>query len=196
MKIFFISISKRWEGRTYREYPYGIGILATLAHNAGHEVKIFDMAVEERDCFEVLKNFQPDVIAVSFMSPSVQIAKKIIPELKKVSNCKILAGGIHSTLYPESVISYGADVIMIGEGEPHFLEVLNALELSATEFENALKQIPNLVFRESSGQIFYTEKVTEVFDLNELPIMNRDLFDLNLYAHHTILTSRCCPYSC
>ena len=196
MKIFFISISKRWEGRTYREYPYGIGILATLAHNAGHEVKIFDMAVEERDCFEVLKNFQPDVIAVSFMSPSVQIAKKIIPELKKVSSCKILAGGIHSTLYPESVINYGADVIMIGEGEPHFLEVLNALELSSTEFENALKQIPNLVFRESSGQIFYTEKVTEVFDLNELPIMNRDLFDLNLYAHHTILTSRCCPYSC
>ena len=196
MKILFINISKRWEGRTYREYPYGIGILATLSDLAGHEVKILDMAVDERMPIELITKFQPRVVALSFMSPSVQIAKKVISEIKEYSDCKIIAGGIHSTIYPESVLNYGADIVMSGEGEPHFLNVIEALDKTKNNSETLLEQIPNLIFRTISGSISHTKKVTQFVDLNELPIMNRDLFDLSLYAHHTILTSRCCPYNC
>ena len=196
MKVLFIGASKRWEGRTYREYPYGVGILATITHLAGHEVHILDMASDLRDYMNVVKDFQPDVVAISFMSPSVKIASTVIKDISKNSDCKIVAGGIHSTLYPESILEYGANVVMIGEGEPTILDVLKALDSSKNNIEKELEKIPNLVFKSKSNEIKYTKKVAQHVNLDELPIMNRDLFDLNLYAHHTILTSRCCPYGC
>ena len=78
MRVLFINASKRWEGRVYREYPYGIGILATLANQAGYNIRILDMAVDDRDYRAFVREFQPDVVAVSFFSPSVQIASEVI----------------------------------------------------------------------------------------------------------------------
>ena len=66
MKVLFINVSKKWEGRVYREYPYGVGILATLADKEGYIVHILDMAVDNRQCCQVINEFQPDVVAVSF----------------------------------------------------------------------------------------------------------------------------------
>ena len=117
MKILFISASKRWEGRTYREYPYGVGILATIIELAGYEVHILDMASDLRDYMQVVNDIKPDVVAISFMSPSVKIASEVIKNISKKSECKIISGGIHTTLYPESVLKYGADIAILGEGE-------------------------------------------------------------------------------
>ena len=65
MKVLFINASKKWEGRVYREYPYGIGILATLTDQAGYDVRILDMAVDYRNYMDVIREFNPDVVAVS-----------------------------------------------------------------------------------------------------------------------------------
>ena len=196
MKILFISASKRWEGRTYREYPYGVGILATIIELAGYEVHILDMASDLRDYMQVVNDIKPDVVAISFMSPSVKIASEVIKNISKKSECKIISGGIHTTLYPESVLKYGADIAILGEGELNILDVLKALNYSKNNIDKELEKIPNIVFKSKSNEIKYTKKIAQFVNLDELPIMNRDLFDLNLYAHHTILTSRCCPYSC
>lgn len=195
MKVLFISATKKWEGRTYREYPYGIGILATLANQAGYLVHILDMAVDERNYWDVVERFMPDVIAVSFLSPSVQIASDIIRRLKKGFDGIILAGGIHCTLYPESVLTYGADIVLLGEGELNFNLVLKQLEEKKC-VDETFKNIPNLVYKNSLGEIQKSIVQKQSVDLDTLPVMNRDLFDLSLYEHHTILTSRCCPYQC
>ena len=197
MKVLFISASKRWEGRTYKEYPYGVGILSTLADEAGYDVHILDMAVDDRDYMQVMKEFKPDIVAISFFSPSVQVAADVIRQISSNSNTVIIAGGIHSTLFPKSVLSYGADIVMLGEGELTFVSVLNCIrDNSSTSRDKILEIIPGLVYRNSEGQIKNTPPQTKSVDLNELPIMNRNLFNLNHYSHHTILTSRCCPYQC
>lgn len=103
MNVLFMNISKQWEGRTYREYPYGLGILATLTARAGYDVHILDMAVDSRDYLAAVKEIRPDVIAVSFLSPSVQKAAEVIQRLKVSFKGTIIAGGIHSTLYLEAV---------------------------------------------------------------------------------------------
>lgn len=197
MRILFINVSKQWEGRTYQEYPYGLGILATLASQAGHSVHILDMAVDGRDVFSVIETFQPEVVAVSFFSPSVQIASEMIQALKRSYSGSVIAGGIHGTLYPESVLDCGADLVMIGEGELSILPVLQAIQLpQGPARDAALEEILGLAFTDCSGQVRKTRPQTESVNLDALPIMDRDLFDLSLYAHHTILTSRCCPYQC
>lgn len=197
MKLLFINASKRWEGRTYKEYPYGIGILSTLADEAGYFVHIFDMAVDNRDCVQVVKDIQPDVIAISFMSPSILTAIEVINQLHSEFDIPIIAGGIHSTLYPESVLGYGANIVMLGEGELTFVDVLNCIKDNPpSKLKEKLSVIPNLVYRNEDGKIEYTRKQKQSVDLNALPIMNRNLFNLKFYPHHSLLTSRCCPYQC
>ena len=197
MNVLFINASKLWEGRTYREYPYGVGILATLANHAGYKVQILDMAVDVHAYLDVVAEFLPDVIAISFLSPSVTVAAEVIRTIKKEFQGPILAGGIHSTLYPDSVLEYGADIVIQGEGELTFVSILNTLrDTSGLERDRALEMIPGLVFRDTKKQIRRTQRQSLSVDLDTLPIMNRSLFHLELYAHHTILTSRCCPYGC
>lgn len=197
MKVLFINASKRWEGRTYREYPYGLGILATLTSQAGFEIHILDMAVDRRDYMKVMREFQPDVVAISFLSPSVQIASKIIGAIKLCFDGTIIAGGIHSTLYPESVINYGADIVLLGEGELTIVQLLKCVTtMTGRCRDNILAQIPNLVYVDSYGDLQRTMTQLQSVNLDQLPIMNRNLFNLKFYSHHTILTSRCCPYQC
>ncbi len=196
MKVLFINASKKWEGRVYREYPYGIGILATLTDQAGYDVRILDMAVDYRNYMDVIREFNPDVVAVSFFSPSVQIASKVIESIATEFDVYILVGGIHSTLYPTSVLNYGADVVLKGEGELNFVPVLDSIKDGSEGLEKRLSKIPNLVYKDSLGMVVETEASKDCVDLDKLPIMNRNLFDLSFYDHHTILTSRCCPFQC
>lgn len=196
MKVLFINASKKWEGRVYREYPYGVGILATLADQAGYDIHILDMAVDGRDYCGVVEMFQPDVVAVSFFSPSVQIAEEVISAIAAKYEVPVIAGGIHSTLYPYDVLDFGADIVMIGEGELYFVSVLDSIRYMRESLERTLSCIPNLVFRNRDGRAIRTKSTEDSVELDKLPIMNRNLFDLSLYDHHTILTSRCCPYRC
>lgn len=200
MNVLFMNISKQWEGRTYREYPYGLGILATLTAQAGYDVHILDMAVDSRDYLTAVKEIRPDVIAVSFLSPSVQKAAEVIQRLKVSFKGAIIAGGIHSTLYPEAVLAYGADIVMLGEGELTIVPLLRCIENRRSKADSladdCLAGIPNLVYRDAFGGICRTKAQKQSVDLDLLPIMDRNLFDLSLYDHHTILTSRCCPYGC
>ena len=196
MKVLFINASKKWEGRVYREYPYGVGILATLADQAGYDIHILDMAVDGRDYCGVVEMFQPDVVAVSFFSPSVQIAEEVISAIAAKYEVPVIAGGIHSTLYPYDVLDFGADIVMIGEGELYFVSVLDSIRYMRESLERTLSCIPNLVFRNRDGRAIRTKSTEDSVELDKLPIMNRNLFDLSLYDHHPILTSRCCPYRC
>ncbi len=196
MRVLFINASKRWEGRVYREYPYGIGILATLANQAGYNIRILDMAVDDRDYRAFIREFQPDVVAVSFFSPSVQIASEVISVIADEFDVYILTGGIHSTLYPYTVLEYGADVVLKGEGEINFIPVLNCIRDEEECLDDKLADIPNLVFRNRLGKVITTGTSERCVDLDTLPVMNRNLFDLSFYDHHTILTSRCCPFKC
>lgn len=191
MKVLFVNASPNKHGRNYLEYPYGIGLLATIAHNAGCEARILDMAVDDRDYMRVIDEFSPDVVAVSFMSPSVNFAAGVIKNIRRNFSGIIIAGGIHPTLYPEEVMNYGADIVVSGEGEPVLLQVLE----SAHDPEN-LSHIPEIYYRDKFSRIQYSGGHKESVNLDVLPIMNRDLFRLNLYSHHMILTSRCCPFRC
>ncbi len=196
MRVLFINVSKKWEGRVYREYPYGVGILATLADQSGYDVQILDMSVDDGDYKERIRQTQPDVVAISFFSPSVQIASDVISSIANSFDVYILVGGIHSTLYPYSVLEYGADIVLKGEGEINFVPVLNCIRDCKNHLEDVLTKIPNIVFKDHLGNIITTEASKICVNLDELPIMNRNLFNLKFYDHHTILTSRCCPFKC
>lgn len=199
MKILFVNISKNWNGRVYPEYPIGIGILATMAKRAGHDVKIYDMAVSNELLTNVVRDFLPDVTALSFLSTSATTASAVINSLNDEPCGYLIAGGIHASIFPVEVVNMGVDFVLKGEGELNFIpliQLLSATPYKSDNYHKQIKKIPNLVFKDDAGVFQHTAPPTESVDLTTSGWIDRDLFELNLYPHHTIMTSRGCPYKC
>ena len=81
---------------------------------------------------------------------NILTAIEVLRKLKAEVDVPIIAGGIHSTLYPEAVLNYGADIVMFGEGELTFVEVLQSV--ADNPLRPKLSTIPNLVYLNADGE--------------------------------------------
>lgn len=195
MRILFVAPRSHNPKQMYREYPLGIGFLGTLLKQHGHEVRVFDQNVEGLDdegLFQLVEKFQPDIAGFSVITPNYPVARQQIRRLKKLHpEVWVLAGGIHATLFPDDLIADGADVVVLGEGEPVILELV----ASMAEGKD-LTGLPGLVFRASTGEVTRTGGQCQTTSLDDLPFVDRSLYNLPKYTHHSMLASRGCPHHC
>jgi radical SAM superfamily enzyme YgiQ (UPF0313 family) len=180
--------------QTYREYPLGIGYLGTILTSSGHEVLIHDQAAEGttiEDIVLVASDFRPSVFGVSVITPNYPVTKDLLVLLKKeFPDTPIVAGGIHSSLFPEDLINDQVNFVVKGEAEDIIVELMEVIYSGSTPYH-----IPGLVFLRD-GKLYYTKEGDKSLITKEIPLLNRSLFNLSLYTHHTILASRGCPYQC
>jgi radical SAM superfamily enzyme YgiQ (UPF0313 family) len=59
-----------------------------------------------------------------------------------------------------------------------------------------LGHISGLVFRNGAGEIVKTAGWSQTSALDDLPIVDRHLYNLPRYTHHSMLASRGCPHHC
>ena len=196
MRFLLIHVSKNWHGRVYAEYPLGAGLIATIARKCGHWAKVHDMAVDETPIEEVIEKYHPDVVGLSFLSTSSRTAYRTMGILRTFFQGTIIVGGIHASLFPVEVLAAGADIIVIGEGENKVAPVLKAISLNGAAKKHALSLIPGLAFNNDDGLPKITESDKLSIILDDLPIVDRTVFDLSRYTHHSLITSRGCPYCC
>jgi radical SAM superfamily enzyme YgiQ (UPF0313 family) len=179
----------------YREYPLGAGFLGTILSQLGHEVRIFDQNVEGTDdrlLLDLIDDWRPDVVGFSVITPNYPVARGQIRRLKESHpEIRILAGGVHSSLFPEDLLADGADAVVVGEGEPVIAEAVSRLCQGAE-----LDGLPGMVFRNRAGETVRSPVRAQVASLNELPIVDRTLYNLPRYTHHSMLASRGCPHHC
>lgn len=199
MKILLINISQNWNGRVYLEYPLGLGIIGTILKQDSHDVKIHDMNVSQESITSVVKLFKPDIVGISFLSTSAYTAFEIIKELKKIKKFHLIAGGIHSSIYYEEVLKMGVDIVVIGEAEYTILPLVKIL--SNTNYSNyhnqdRFKNIKNIAFKKDKLSIYVSDINESVQNLDELPFIERSLYDLEKYSHHSIISSRGCAHRC
>jgi anaerobic magnesium-protoporphyrin IX monomethyl ester cyclase len=120
------------------------------------------------------------------------VARKQIRKLKSLRpETQIMAGGIHATLFPHDLIADGADVVVLGEGEPVILDLVAALAEGGD-----LTAMPGLLFRARTGEVIRTNGHSQTTSLDDLPIVDRSLYNLPKYTHHSMLASRGCPHHC
>ncbi len=195
MRILFVAPRSYNPKQMYREYPLGIGFLGTLLKQSGHEVRIFDQnveGIEDTGLWTLVADFKPEIAGFSVITPNYPVARKQISKLKQLQpDIKILAGGIHATLFPEDLIADGADVVVLGEGEPIILDLVAALGEGRD-----LRTLPALLFRSETGEIVKTPGHGKTTSLDELPFVDRSLYNLPKYTHHSMLASRGCPHHC
>ena len=183
--------------------PLNLTLLASIARKAGHEVSIIDAEIDRIDEDDLVKRIvkeNPDLVALTGMSPFFHLSKSFAESLKKVNpKQKILIGGQHLTIQGKKSFHECFDYGYSGECENQLVPFLNALEKN-TSFKN----VKGIYYRDKD-KVMYTGENKYIRDLDSLPFPARELLPMHKYKIGTlqgrlnftpILTMRGCPWHC
>lgn len=179
--------------------PFGVLYLAAVLEQKQIEVDLYRVSKET----ESLDLSVYDIVGFSISS---SVTYPIIKRIRNISRFRektlLLAGGIHSTIFPEEVLKdLDVNIVCIGEGEITIVEIADAYNF------NNYKHISGIAYMDSDGTVIYTPKRELIDDLDTIPfpsrhllpiedvVMNDRLSNTKLPIAH-ILCSRGCPYSC
>lgn len=195
------------------DIPAGLGILASIAINKGHEVALLDlnstrpipswnyaakqMAVEKWD-----------LIGIGGLSSMYRDLKKLLYISRKINpNALIVCGGGFITYMPNKIMKFNPeiDIACIGEGEETWSEILDAVDIGNWN------QVRGICYRENN-EIIYTEPRPLIPNLDVIPYPAYDLMDLDSYFKYSgsmwyngawksktrinFVTERGCPRQC
>ncbi|MFZ4524069.1 MAG: B12-binding domain-containing radical SAM protein [Chlorobium sp.] len=140
----------------------------------------------------LLKKRQVDLVAISSMTGAFNQAERLA-RIAKESGAFVVMGGFHPTALPEEVLKLSCvDVVVIGEGEETFRELV---------LKGPSRDVKGIAYREGGG-IVHTGPRPVITDIDSIRFPLRSLRPDrygekgNAYSIDTIYTSRGCPWSC
>ena len=187
--------------------PLGLAWLAAvLRENGYNDVYIIDSVIDKLtnpQIIEILRGRGADVIGLSFGTQNRFYAFDLARLIKQnFPNVPIVAGGPHPTLTAQDTLNNirAIDIVVRGEGEFTFLELVRAIEGG-----NELGGINGISCRDNRGEIRHNINREPIIDLDGLPLPARDLLPIDAYKQTiplsakictSIISSRGCPYNC
>lgn len=200
------------ENMIWMSEPVALTAVAGAVIGEGHEVRILDMRIEEATVFtDTLRSFKPDIVGVTSMTTDCYQAKALLYSAKRWSqNVVTVIGGHHPTLSTEEFCDPFIDVIVRGEGEHTFAELVREVARAksaggAMDFS----QIAGIVYREGNATqpvlcFRKTAARSQSTQLDSLPMPASHLVEH--YRKHyffmvaqpmaSIFTSRGCSFDC
>lgn len=180
--------------------PLGIAYIAAALEKAGHAVDIIDaiaLELEKEDVRKRIRDFAPDVVGVTAMTPTIRGALEAA-QLAKDEGALTVIGGVHMSIFPRETMQYPqVDFGIIGEGEHSMVELCDALER-----DGAFSSIPGVCYKKPDGDIV-TGLPRIVDDVTSLPWPSYHLLPMERYSSiiglspvTTMMGSRGCPYKC
>jgi len=186
MRILLVypDISREIQDKDFfldNDFPsLGINYLATILRKEGHNVSIQDILFDyiSNSCQlssnftssveKTLREIKPQIVGISFLTPSRRESIEIARLVKRInSEALVVAGGAHATvMYEQLLLNYPEiDVVVIGEGEVTFCELVNAIE-SKSDLHN----IKGIAFRgEAPTQVVNTPPRPLIRELDSIP---------------------------
>jgi anaerobic magnesium-protoporphyrin IX monomethyl ester cyclase len=185
--------------RSRPHFPLGL-LHAASAVAQEYPVVLIDQRVE-KDWKEQLERHleeEPLCVALTSMSGS-QIAHALSASrfVKKRSRVPVIWGGLHASMLAEQTLAHPSiDIVVRGEGEETFLELVQALEGGAS-----LEKVRGISFLEN-GHPVHTEP-RDLLDMERLPEVPYHLVTVRNYMPSfrgvpslNMETSRGCPNRC
>lgn len=190
-----------WQAQRRVELPLGLLCTATPLDRQGYNIKIIDEfgnsgwkrellgAISKKTiCFGVTCMTGPQILHALEGSRLVRERYPDIP---------IVWGGIHATLLPEQTLaSPFVDIVVVGEGEETFEELVKALDT-----RTPLSQVKGLYYKDD-GKICCTG-IRNFVNLNEQPLLSYHLINMDHYKrrlfginHISFNSSRGCTFRC
>jgi anaerobic magnesium-protoporphyrin IX monomethyl ester cyclase len=140
----------------------------------------------------LLKKSKVDLVAISSMTGAFNQAERLA-RIAKDAGAFVVMGGFHPTALPEEVLKLSCvDVVVIGEGEATFRELV---------LNGPSSDVKGIAYREN-GSIVYTAPRETISDIDSIRFPLRSLRPErygekgDAYSIDTIYTSRGCPWSC
>ncbi|MBI2102535.1 B12-binding domain-containing radical SAM protein [Candidatus Woesearchaeota archaeon] len=207
-----IAKSRGWEGAYFDTYRYDTGMdSSTEKEKAGGFKPGFSLLNDgllptERivpDLQEKIDRFQPDLIVINAMSYEFQFLITFFHKVKIPTKTQIIIGGIHSTLSPMPVAESGLfDLVVIGQGELTFNEILERLEE-----RKGLKEIEGTYFYDREHKKVITNPRRPLGAPEELWRVEQDFsffddnyfvrpFDGKMIRRYDMEIARGCPFNC
>ncbi len=162
-------------------YPVVPAYAATLLKLNGYDV-IWEDAIAEKktskEFYDDFKKHSPDLIAIETKTPVIEYQWKIVNKLKKINpNCKVVLFGDHVTALPEESFKYSSVDYVITGGDYDFLLLNLANHISKKE------NLERGIYYKTKNKIKSTGKFILNHNLDELPLIDRELTKWKLYAY-------------
>jgi len=183
MNIVFVH--SYWQ--TTRSYSHAIAALAAEASQLAplSEVRLVTVRDDDSEAAALeIAALQPDIVFFTSMSSQWRLIADIAGRVRaKLDRPLLVAGGVHPTARPQTLLADNFDVLVLGEGEtvlPRILEEATALRLSADNQKRPVRL-----------------RAAAVENLTDLQPPRLDLFDpADLLAYPSVMFSRGCPFKC
>jgi len=178
--------------------PLHLGYLAAVAERRGAECRILDLAALDIGLEAVAAaatSWQPQIVGISSTTISFPNALRVAQLVKQTQpETLVVLGGCHVTFTAPKTLNdhREVDVVVRGEGEETFSELLDCLEEGGD-----LSRVRGLSYRHSDGSIVHNLPRGFIPDLDALPWPARHLMQMEAYdGMGALFTSRGCPYAC
>lgn len=195
MKVLFVYPNVV---RYPKDISIGIAYLSAVLKKNGHETALIDttFGMKETEILSRVKEFKPNLIAISCVTNNFDYATHIATIIKKDNKIPIIVGGVHPTVDPEETLRRDCfDMVCIGEGDNAIVELVTSMER-----EDNNTSIRSIWFKEN-GRIIKNELEPLCVDLDTLPYPDLGIYDFPRYLrHHNMVASfmgtRGCPHQC
>lgn len=227
--LFYPPVTIRGEDTTQVGIapPLGLANIAAYIEREGYDVVICDALAEGAETFKRGKNYlrvglteeqiieridyyKPNIVGISTMFTALVLDSHRLAEIVKNLYPKTLVvfGGSHVSVSPQGVLAdKNVDLVVIGEGEETFLEIVRRFEK-----KKDTDDILGTAVRGKSGKVFVNKPRPFIKDLDSLPFPARHLLPMDLYFNSSkkgekgsyvmrypttdMVSSRGCPNNC
>ncbi|MBL4689965.1 MAG: B12-binding domain-containing radical SAM protein [Rhodospirillales bacterium] len=174
---------------------YSIPVISAAAKDAGHELILVEYDKNPDAAVAKIKDFKPDILAYSVMSPDAAKFIEINKHLKAETGAYSLFGGVHPTFFQDYIYKDGVDAICIGEGD---MAIRDFLDNFGTD---EMFETTNMHFMLEDGSVKKNGISRLVDDLDSLPPPDKALlydasYGLRNLPIRGFFASRGCPYKC
>ena len=181
--------------------PLSLACLAGSLLEDNHHVRIFDFNLYENGdakFIECLRDFKPDFVGITFVTPLITTADKVSKIIKKFNkSIIIIGGGAHCSSFPESALrETSLDIAVIGEGDFTIRDIVN---------NKNIKKLKGVGYK-NDNRIFINPRRDLIKDLDDLPFPAHQLYEFTKYHVPSAIalrnpvawleTSRGCVYGC
>lgn len=181
---------------------YLAGPLKAAGYTDIHFIDAMTHNIEEEELRARITALKPDIVGCTAITPSIyraervlEIAREVVPEAVTV------LGGVHATFMYRQVLSEAPhiDVIVRGEGEEVFLDLVRAIEDG--RWQSDRKRIKGIAYTQG-GEIIATAAAPTIADLDTIT-PDWSILDWEKYIYIPLNTrlaipslARGCPFTC
>jgi anaerobic magnesium-protoporphyrin IX monomethyl ester cyclase len=188
--LFFPKVQPK---KHHHEMPLSLLALVPELRKRGYSVVLIDERIDKNTLLKLERSLRKAIcVGISSMTGyQIQGGITAAKLVRKMSDVPIVWGGWHVSLLPEeSLRSEYVDIVVRGQGEITFAELVQAIEK-----KRDLREVPGITFKDGDKIVNNIER--PIVSLDNLDPMPYDLIDINRYhPHFSYLSSIGCPMSC